>query len=60
MLPLAGKALGAILGSAYLLPFACSVVTPEQDPHPNNLQDMLPHFARSTSLTTWATRLTAR
>ena len=48
MLPLAGKALGVILaifGSAYLLPFACSAVTPDGDPCPDNRQEM-PHFAQ--------------
>ena len=48
MLPLAGKALGVILalvGSAYLLPFAGSAVTPDGDPYPDNRQDM-PHFAQ--------------
>ena len=48
MLPLAGKALGVILaifGSAYLLPFACTAVTPDGDPYPDNRQEM-PHFAQ--------------
>ena len=48
MLPLAGKALGVILAifsSAYLLPFACSAVTPDGDPYPDNRQET-PHFAQ--------------
>ena len=47
MIPLAGKALGAILaivGSAHLLPFACSAVAPDDDPYRNNRQEM-PYFA---------------
>ena len=48
MLPLAGKALAvviAFIGSAYLLPFACAAVTPDEDPFQQN-HDRLPHFAQ--------------
>ena len=62
MLPLAGKALGvilAIVGSAYLLPFACSAVTPDATPMPTTARKC-PTSPNSTSQTTWATRPTAR
>ena len=48
MLPLAGKALGviiALIGSAYLLPFACAAVTPDEDPFQQH-HDRLPDFAQ--------------
>ena len=48
MLPLAGKALAAVIaliGAAYLLPFACAAVTPDEDPFQQN-HDRLPHFAQ--------------
>ena len=48
MLPLAGKALAviiALIGSAYLLPFACASLTPDEDPLQQN-HHRRPHYAQ--------------